>query len=147
MDITRVKEYRDEAAKLTGEVFIAMMFHYLSNSRLVTIAQIDGHARGGERVRVRAVTCGSLHGSPRSSASLSRHSVKFQAEALSNIWCDSGRSRGLEVLLSAEDCDAELAQRYGWINRALPRAELDGLVSSLARRIASFRQPVAPPKE
>src|SRR5207245_3572674 len=31
-----------------------------------------------------------------------------------------GRARALEVMLSAEDYDAELAERYGWINRALP---------------------------
>ena len=31
-----------------------------------------------------------------------------------------GRARALEVLLSAEDYDADLAERYGWINRALP---------------------------
>lgn len=48
------------------------------------------------------------------------------------------RSRALEVMLSAEDYDAELAERYGWINRALPAEELDGFVSALAHRIARF---------
>ena len=46
VDITRIDEYRDEASKLTGEPSLALMFHYLSNSRLVTIAQIEGRARG-----------------------------------------------------------------------------------------------------
>jgi enoyl-CoA hydratase/carnithine racemase len=49
-----------------------------------------------------------------------------------------GRARALEVMLSAEDYDAELAERYGWINRALPADELGDFVSSLARRIARF---------
>jgi enoyl-CoA hydratase/carnithine racemase len=49
-----------------------------------------------------------------------------------------GRARALEVMLSAEDYDAELAERYGWINRALPAAALDDFVRSLAHRIASF---------
>ena len=49
-----------------------------------------------------------------------------------------GRGRALEVMLSAQDYDAELAERYGWINRALPAAELDDFVSSLAERIATF---------
>jgi enoyl-CoA hydratase/carnithine racemase len=49
-----------------------------------------------------------------------------------------GRGRALEVMLSAEDYDAELAERYGWINRALPADELGDFVSSLAHRIASF---------
>jgi enoyl-CoA hydratase/carnithine racemase len=50
-----------------------------------------------------------------------------------------GRGRALEIMLSAEDYDAELAERYGWINRALarPRAP-DDFVSSLAHRIVQF---------
>jgi len=49
-----------------------------------------------------------------------------------------GRARALEALLSAEDYDAELAEQYGWINRALPASSLDEFVASLARRIAKF---------
>jgi enoyl-CoA hydratase/carnithine racemase len=49
-----------------------------------------------------------------------------------------GRARALEVILSAQDYDADLAERYGWINRALPAAELTDFVKSLAYRIASF---------
>jgi enoyl-CoA hydratase/carnithine racemase len=49
-----------------------------------------------------------------------------------------GRGRALEVMLSAEDYDAELAERYGWINRALPAGELGEFVRSLAQRIARF---------
>jgi enoyl-CoA hydratase/carnithine racemase len=40
VDVTRISEYRDQAAKLTGEPSIAILFRYLSTSRLVTIAQI-----------------------------------------------------------------------------------------------------------
>lgn len=49
-----------------------------------------------------------------------------------------GRARALEVILSADDYYADLAERYGWINRALPAASLAEFVSSLAHRIASF---------
>jgi hypothetical protein len=49
-----------------------------------------------------------------------------------------GRARALEVMLSAQDYDAELAERYGWINRALPAEELGNFVQSLAHRIAKF---------
>ena len=49
-----------------------------------------------------------------------------------------GRSRALEVVLGCEDFDAELAERYGWINRALPAAEIGPFVERLARRIAAF---------
>ncbi len=49
-----------------------------------------------------------------------------------------GRGRALEIMLSAGDYDASLAERYGWINRAMPAAELDNFVRSLAHRIAKF---------
>jgi len=49
-----------------------------------------------------------------------------------------GRGRALEVLLGADDISGELAERYGYVNRALPDAELDTFVDALARRIASF---------
>jgi enoyl-CoA hydratase/carnithine racemase len=49
-----------------------------------------------------------------------------------------GRGRALEIVLSANDFDGETAERYGYVNRALPDAELDGFVDALARRIASF---------
>ena len=44
----------------------------------------------------------------------------------------------MEVILGADDLDADEAERYGWINRALPDGELDAFVARLARRIASF---------
>ena len=49
-----------------------------------------------------------------------------------------GRARALEIMLSAEDYDAEMAERYGWINRALPANALGDFVRSLAHRIARF---------
>ena len=44
----------------------------------------------------------------------------------------------MEAILGAADFDADTAERYGWINRALPDAELDGFVTRPARHIASF---------
>ena len=49
-----------------------------------------------------------------------------------------GRGRALEILLGGNDIDGETAERYGYVNRALPDAELDSFVDTLARRIASF---------
>ena len=49
-----------------------------------------------------------------------------------------GRGRALEVLLSSEDIGGDLAAAYGYVNRSLPDAELDGFVDALATRIASF---------
>ena len=49
-----------------------------------------------------------------------------------------GRNRALEVLLSSEDIRADQAEAYGYVNRALPDAELDAFVDALATRIAGF---------
>jgi len=49
-----------------------------------------------------------------------------------------GRSRALEVLLGSDDIGGDLAESYGYVNRSLPDAELDGFVDALATRIASF---------
>ena len=48
-----------------------------------------------------------------------------------------GRARALEVMLSAQDYDAELAERYGWINRALARRR--------SSTISSDRSPIGSP--
>src|SRR3984957_8985250 len=45
VDVMRIAEYRAEAAKLTGEASIALLFRYLSASRPVSIAQIEGRVR------------------------------------------------------------------------------------------------------
>lgn len=49
-----------------------------------------------------------------------------------------GRNRALEVVLTGDLYDASTAAAYGWINRAVPAAELDELVSSTARKIAAL---------
>jgi len=49
-----------------------------------------------------------------------------------------GRGRALEIVLGCEDFPADLAERYGWVNRALPPDEVRPFVLRLARRIATF---------
>ena len=49
-----------------------------------------------------------------------------------------GRGRALEVLLGADDIPGDLAERYGYVNRSFPDADLDAFVDALATRIASF---------
>jgi enoyl-CoA hydratase/carnithine racemase len=139
VDLKQIAEYRAEAAKLTGEASIALLFRYLSASRLVTIAQIEGRVRaaGSEFV----LAC-DMRFAARESAIFSQFEPAFgqvpgggAAQHLTRLM---GRARALDVMLSAEDFDAELAERYGWINRALPGDELEDFVGSLARRIAKF---------
>jgi enoyl-CoA hydratase/carnithine racemase len=59
-----------------------------------------------------------------------------------------GRGRALEILLTGNDIDGTTAERYGYVNRALPDAELDAFVDQMARRIATFdRQSIAAIKQ
>jgi enoyl-CoA hydratase/carnithine racemase len=51
-----------------------------------------------------------------------------------------GRSRALEFVLSADDFDADIAERYGWVNRTLDDKDLDTFVDTLAGRLASFER-------
>jgi enoyl-CoA hydratase/carnithine racemase len=53
-----------------------------------------------------------------------------------------GRSRALEIVLSADDFNADIAERYGWVNRSLDDDNLDSFVDTLVRRLASFEREV-----
>jgi enoyl-CoA hydratase/carnithine racemase len=139
VDLTRVGEYREEAAKLTGEPSIALLFRHLSASRLVTIAQIEGRVRGAGSEFVMAC---DMRFAARETAIFGQIEPAFGlipgGGATQYLVRLMGRARALEVLLSADDYDAELAERYGWINRALPADTLADFVTTLAHRIAAF---------
>jgi enoyl-CoA hydratase/carnithine racemase len=139
VDLTRVAEYRAEAATLTGEASIASLFRYLSASSLVTIAQIEGRVRGAGSELVLAC---DLRFAARGRAIFGQFEPAFGqvpgGGAVQYLTRLMGRARALEVLLSADDYDADVAERYGWVNRALPADELDAFVRALALRIASF---------
>jgi enoyl-CoA hydratase/carnithine racemase len=139
VDLTRVTEYRAEAARLTGEASIAALFRRVSASRLVTIAQIEGRVRGAGSEFVLAC---DMRFAARETAIFGQFEPAFgqvpgggAAQYLTRLM---GRGRALEVMLTAADYDADLAERYGWINRALPADALDEFVEALAHRIAAF---------
>ncbi|HKE58616.1 MAG TPA: enoyl-CoA hydratase/isomerase family protein [Pyrinomonadaceae bacterium] len=139
VDVTRIKENREAAAKLDGVTSIGLMLRHLSSSRLVSIAQIDGRVRG---VGSEFILACDMRFAARESAIFGQFEPSFGvipgaggAQHLARLM---GRGRALEVMLSAQDYDADLAERYGWINRALPAAELGEFVKSLAHRIARF---------
>lgn len=139
VDVTRIKEIREAAAGLNGEASLGLAFRHLSGSRLISIAQIEGRVRG---VGSEFVLACDMRFAARESAIFGQFEPAFGvipgaggAQHLARLM---GRARALEVMLSAEDCDADLAERYGWINRALPAATLGDFVRSLAHRIATF---------
>ena len=59
-----------------------------------------------------------------------------------------GRGRAFEILLGGEDFDGELAERYGYVNRAIPDDEFEAFVDHFARRVSTFdRQAIADIKQ
>ncbi|HEX4065621.1 MAG TPA: enoyl-CoA hydratase/isomerase family protein [Acidobacteriaceae bacterium] len=49
-----------------------------------------------------------------------------------------GRGRALEVLLGADDIPGDVAELYGYVNRALPDRQLETFVDAFATRTSSF---------
>jgi enoyl-CoA hydratase/carnithine racemase len=111
----------------------------LTRAPVVSIAVIRGRATGnGSEI---ALACDMSFAS-REKAILSQWEVGVGLVAgggpMARLPRLMGRGRALEVLLSSADIGGELAQAYGYVNRAFPDAELDGFVDALATRIASF---------
>jgi enoyl-CoA hydratase/carnithine racemase len=111
----------------------------LTRAPIVTIASIRGRATGnGSEI---ALACDMSFAS-REKALLSQWEVGVGLVAgggpMARLPRLIGRGRALEVLLGSEDIGGDLAQAYGYVNRSLPDAELDGFVDALASRIASF---------
>ena len=141
VDLTKVAEYTAEAAKAGGpdDASLGMLWHKLSELPVVTIAKIRGRARGaGSEL---ALAC-DMRFAARENAILGQIEVGVGttpgAGAVQHLARLLGRGRAMEAILGADDFSAEQAERYGWINRALPDAELDAFVARLAGRIASF---------
>lgn len=105
----------------------------------VTIAQIEGRARGGGSELALSL---DLRFAALGRAILSQPEVAIGiipggggTQRLGRL---IGRGRALEVVLGCDDFDAATAERYGWINRALAADEIEPFVDRLARRIAGF---------
>jgi len=140
VDILQIPEYRQATVNLTGgEPSIGLLFRYLSNSRLVSIAQIAGRLRGAGSEF--ALAC-DMRFAAAGRAIFAQPEIGFGlvpgAGGMQHLTRLMGRGRALEVILSGNDFDSELAEQYGWVNRALPADEIGGFVISLAHRIAAF---------
>jgi enoyl-CoA hydratase/carnithine racemase len=111
----------------------------LSRAPVVSIASIRGRATGmGSEL---ALAC-DMRFASREKAILSQFEVGAGlvpgGGPMARLSRLMGRGRALEVILSANDIPGDLAELYGYVNRSLPDADLDGFVDALATRIASF---------
>src|SRR3981081_3134935 len=114
-------------------------FVRLTKSPAVSIAKIRGCVRGGSSEFVLAC---DMRFASRENTRLGQPEVGVGVhpggggtERLPHL---VGRGRALEIVLGANDFDGDTAERYGYVNRALPDAELDSFVDAPALRISSF---------
>ena len=122
----------------TGMPPLPDMLVRLSRSPVVSIAAIRGRATGvGSEL---ALACDMRFASEKAVLSQFEIGAGFVPGGgpMARLPRLIGRGRALEILLSGNDINAELAERYGYVNRVLPDNELDKFVDTLARRISSF---------
>lgn len=123
----------------SGLPILTDTFVRITRSPVASIAKIRGCVRGASSEFVLACDMrfasreNTLLGQPEVGVGV--HPGGGGTERLPHL---VGRGRALEIILGANDFDGDTAERYGYVNRALPDAELDGFVDTLARRIASF---------
>src|SRR6201982_1531370 len=125
----------------TGLPVLLDTFVRLTKSPVVSIAKIRGCVRGASSEFVLAC---DMRFASRENTRLGQPEVGVGlnpggggAERLPLL---AGRGRALEIVLGASDFDGDTAERYGYVNRALPDSQVDGFGDALARRIAPFAQ-------
>jgi enoyl-CoA hydratase/carnithine racemase len=115
------------------------MLARLSRAPAVSIASIRGRATG---VGSELALASDMRFASREKAILSQWELGASlvpgGGPMARLPRIMGRGRALEVLLGADDIGGDLAERYGYVNRTLADADLDGFVEALAMRIASF---------
>jgi enoyl-CoA hydratase/carnithine racemase len=130
----------------TGLQALPDMLARLSRAPVASIASIRGRATG---VGSELALANDMRFASREKAILSQWEVGAGLVPGGGPMARLPRliGRALEVLLGADDISGDLAELYGYVNRALPDAELDAFVDALAMRIASFdKQAIADTK-
>jgi enoyl-CoA hydratase/carnithine racemase len=123
----------------TGLPPLPDMLVRISKAPVVSIASIRGRATG---VGSELALASDMRFASREKAVLSQWEIAAGlvpgGGPMSRLPRLVGRGRALEVLLTGNDIDGSTAERYGYVNRALPDAELDAFVDTMARRISRF---------
>ncbi|MDF2823004.1 MAG: putative enoyl-CoA hydratase [Mycobacterium sp.] len=146
--VADLEESSSYPAGATGLQALPDMLARLSRAPVVSISAIRGRATG---VGSELALAGDMRFASRENAILSQWEVGAGlvpgGGPMARLPRLIGRGRALEVLLGADDIDGATAELYGYVNRALPDADLDAFVDALARRIASFdKQAIAETK-
>ncbi|NNL85867.1 MAG: enoyl-CoA hydratase/isomerase family protein [Myxococcales bacterium] len=136
-DVAMIREMpTDEPEGMSGFQRVVERYRKLSK---VTIAKLEGCARGGGSEFLLSL---DMRFAARGRALVSQPEVGLGilpgGSGTQRLPRLLGRSRALEVVLGCDDFDADLAERYGWINRAFDPPDLAPFVERLAARLASF---------
>lgn len=139
-DVTFLEQFPDEPSPKPEELDgLKKAYEQFRTMPKVSIAKIEGRARGGgsEFALSLDMRFGAIGRAVLSQPEIGLGIIPGGGgtQRLPRLM---GRSRAMEVVLGGDDFPAELAERYGYINRALPAGELGSFVESLAYRIASF---------
>lgn len=122
-----------------GKPMFVDLLSNITNAPFITIASIRGRTQGGGDELTLAF---DLRYASKESAVFEQPEVGvglFPGGGGTNFLPKLiGRDRALEVFASGNDYDATLAEKYGWVTRTLPDAELDAFVNKLANRLATF---------
>jgi enoyl-CoA hydratase/carnithine racemase len=142
-DITLIQQLPAEVMPREEKlgVFHAMVDRFRTMPK-ATIAKIEGRCRGGGSEL--ALSC-DMRFAALGKAVLAQPEVGVGiipgGSGSARLPRLLGRGRALEIILGCGDFDAVTAERYGYVNRALPPAEITAFVDTLAYRIASFPAP------
>ncbi len=139
-DVSLIQQLPDNAPPRSTQLgfFHAMVDRFRTMPK-VSIAKIEGRTRGGGSefvlsLDMRFAALGkAVFGQPEVALGILPGGSGTQR--LPRL---CGRGRALEIVLGCQDFPADLAERYGYVNRALPPHELGPFVDQLAYRIASF---------
>jgi enoyl-CoA hydratase/carnithine racemase len=141
VDLKRIAEYTAMAATSGGpdDSSLGTLFRRLSEARPVTIAVLEGRARGAGAELLYA--CDMRFAS-------AERAVIGQPEVGTGVFPGAGavqhlvrlvgRGQAMQVILGSEDLDAREAERIGLVNKALPEGDLIPCVERLAERVAGF---------
>ncbi len=128
------KAYARDEVKLLD---LQVVLERISKLPQATIAKIEGFARGGGHEF--ALAC-DMRFAARGKAKFMQMEVGMGilpcGGGASRMARQVGFGRALEIVLGARDFDADQAEAYGTVNRALDADEIGPFVEDLARRIA-----------
>jgi enoyl-CoA hydratase/carnithine racemase len=140
VDLVKTGEF-DLEPKATGLASFPDFLRRLEQAPFVTIGVLRGRARG---VGSEFLLGLDLRFASREKAILSQIEVGCGvipgAGGLERLCKLVGRAKALEIILGADDFDADTAAAFGWVNRSIPDAELDIFVERLVARLSNFER-------